>query len=158
MSEIVDGNNLVGRLGGGSREALVSELADIARAKRKKLTVVFDGPPPAGRPKVQQLGDVTVVYAAPRTADDEIVRRIRESRDPRGVTVVTDDRALSSAVQGAGARTAGIGAYTSDATERLARPLGPNAREPKGTESKGSFPVSPKDWTAWFSDPRNRLR
>ena len=161
VSEIVDGNNLVGRLGGGSREALVSELADVARAKRKRLTVVFDGPPPAGRPKVQQLGDVTVVYAAPRTADEEIVRRIREARDPRGVTVVTDDRALLSAVQGAGARTAGVSVYTNEATERLARPRGPRGGEAGGTgerESKASLPVSPKDWTAWFSDPRNRLR
>jgi predicted RNA-binding protein with PIN domain len=153
VAEIVDGNNLIGRLGGGSREALVGELADLARSKRKRLTVVFDGPPPSGRPKVQQLGDVTVVYAAPRSADEEIVRRIQEAREPRGVTVVTDDRALALAVQGAGARTTGIESFRGDAAARIARP------RIAAEETKKADPhVSPRDWTQWFSDPRNRLR
>jgi predicted RNA-binding protein with PIN domain len=152
VAEIVDGNNLIGRLGGGSREGLVAELAELARSKRKRLTVVFDGPPPSERPKVQQLGDVTVVYAAPRSADDEIVRRIREARDPRGVTVVTDDRALALAVQGAGARTAGIASFRGDAAVRANRPA------ITADEKKAAPPnVSAKDWTQWFSDPRNRL-
>jgi predicted RNA-binding protein with PIN domain len=153
VAEIVDGNNLMGRLGGGSREALVAELSELARSKRKRLTVVFDGPPPSGRPKVQQLGDVTIVYAAPRSADEEIVRRIREAREPRGVTVVTDDRALALAVQGAGARTAGIESFRGDAAARMARP------RIAAEETKKADPhVSPKDWTQWFSDPRNRLQ
>ena len=147
MAEIVDGNNLIGRLGGGTREGLVSELCEVARRKRKRLTVVFDGPPDAGRPKVQSFGDVTVVYAAPRTADEEIVRRIREQRDPRGVTVVTDDRALATAVSGAGARTAGVDGYRTDASRRLGVP----------TVEKPVPPGGPKDWERWFSDPRNRI-
>jgi len=153
VAEIVDGNNLKGRLAEGSREGLVAELADLARSKRKRLTVVFDGPPPSGRAKVQQLGDVTVVFAAPRSADEEIVRRIREARDPRGVTVVTDDRALALAIQGAGARTIGIESFRGDATARVAR-----ART-AAEETKVAAPnVSARDWTQWFSDPRNRLR
>jgi len=147
VAEIVDGNNLIGRLGGGTREGLVSELCEVARRKRKSLTVVFDGPPDAGRPKVQSFGDVTVVYAAPRTADEEIVRRIREQRDPRGVTVVTDDRALASTVSGAGARTAGVDVYRTDASRRLGAP----------TIEKPVPPGGPKDWERWFSDPRNRI-
>lgn len=150
MADLVDGNNLMGRLGGGSREGLVSELCDVARRKRKKLTVVFDGPPQAGRPKVQSFGDVTVVYAAPRSADDEIVRRIREARDPRGVMVVTDDRALSSAVSGAGARTAGIEVFFRDASARLSR--GADA-----AAEKAAPPIGLADWERWFKDPRNRL-
>ena len=146
----MDGNNLIGRLGGGTREGLVSELCEVARRKRKRLTVVFDGPPEAGRPKVQSFGDVTVVYAAPRTADEEIVRRIREQRDPRGVTVVTDDRALASAVSGAGARTAGVDAYRTDASRRLGAPAAFEVEKPVP-------PGGPKDWERWFSDPRNRI-
>jgi predicted RNA-binding protein with PIN domain len=150
VAEIVDGNNLIGRLGGGTREGLVSELCEVARRKRKRLTVVFDGPPEAGRPKVQSFGEVTVVYAAPRTADEEIVRRIREQRDPRGVTVVTDDRALASTVSGAGARTAGIDVYRTDASRRLRAPAASEAEKPVP-------PGGPKDWERWFSDPRNRI-
>ncbi|HTS01592.1 MAG TPA: NYN domain-containing protein [Thermoanaerobaculia bacterium] len=150
MPEIVDGNNLIGRLGGGTREGLVTELCDVARRKRKKLTVVFDGPPESGRPKVQSFGDVQVVYAAPRSADEEIVRRIREARDPRGVTVVTDDRALAFAVSAAGARTAGIEFFQRDAASRLSAPAPADAGKPPA-------PGNPKDWERWFSDPKNRL-
>jgi hypothetical protein len=118
--------------------------------KRKKLTVVFDGPPGVGRPKVQAFGDVTVVYAAPRSADEEIVRRIREARDPRGVTVITDDRALASAVAAAGARIAGIEDFARDASARLAK-----APDPVGEKAVPSLGL--KDWERWFNDPRNRI-
>lgn len=150
MADLVDGNNLIGRLGGESRQALVAELCDVARRKRKKLTVVFDGPPEGGRPKVQSFGDVTVVYAAPRSADEEIVRRIREARDPRGVTVVTDDRALSSAVAGAGARTAGIDVFFRGASTRL-------ARKPEVDSEKPAPALGLADWERWFSNPKNRI-
>jgi predicted RNA-binding protein with PIN domain len=150
VSEIVDGNNLMGRLGSGTREGLVSELCEVARRKRKRLTVVFDGPPAASRPKVQAFGDVTVVYAAPRSADEEIVRRIREARDPRGVTVVTDDRALASAVAAAGARTAGIEVFQRDASARMGAPAPADPGKPAAAGN-------PKDWERWFSDPKNRI-
>lgn len=153
MPEIVDGNNLLGRLGGGTREALVAEIAELARRKRKSVTVVFDGPPEPGRPKVQRLGDVTVVFAAPRSADDEIVRRLRETRDPRGLAVVTDDRALASAVAGAGGRTIGLDAFRRDATQRLSG--GPSAAA--GAEAKTPPPLGLKEWERWFSDPKNRI-
>lgn len=151
MSEIVDGNNLMGRLGGGTAEGLVKELADVARARRKKLVVVFDGPPPAGGAKVQPLGDLTIVYAAPRTADEEIVRRIQESRDPRGLTVVTDDRALAGAVAAAGARTVGTDSYRKEGTARLPR------KDARIEAQKEAPPANPREWERWFSDPKNRL-
>ncbi len=150
MADLVDGNNLIGRLGGGTRDGLVTELCEVARRRRKKLTVVFDGPPDAGRPKVQSFGDVQVVYAAPRSADEEIVRRIREARDPRGVTVVTDDRALASAVAAAGARLAGIETFERDASARLRGPA-------PGDVGKPAAPGNAKDWERWFQDPKNRL-
>jgi predicted RNA-binding protein with PIN domain len=150
VPEIVDGNNLIGRLGGGTREGLVTELCEVARRKRKRLTVVFDGPPEAGRAKVQAFGDVQVIYAAPRSADEEIVRRIREARDPRGVTVVTDDRALASAVSAAGARIAGIEIFQQEASARMRAPA---PAEPV----KPSVGGGAKDWERWFSDPKNRI-
>ncbi len=150
MPEIVDGNNLIGRLGGGTRDGLVTELCEVARRKRKRLTVVFDGPPESGRAKVQAFGDVQVVYAAPRSADEEIVRRIREARDPRGVTVVTDDRALAAAVAAAGARISGIDVFQRDASARMRAPAPVEAAKP-------ALGGGVKDWERWFSDPKNRL-
>ena len=150
MADLVDGNNLIGRLGGGTREGLVSELCDLARRKRKNLTVVFDGPPDPGRPKVQAFGSVTVVFAAPRSADEEIIRRIREARDPRGVTVVTDDRMLTSEAASAGARTVGIGIFAREASSRL-------ASSPEGRAEKPAPALGLADWERWFSDPKNRI-
>lgn len=149
MAELIDGNNLMGQKG-IARETLVRELADLARAKGKKLTVVFDGPPEHGRPKVQQLGDVTVVYAAPRSADEEIVRRLREARDPRGVTVVTDDRVLTESVGAAGGRTLAVAAFRQTGSKRL---------QTKATEreEKRDPGGSASDWARWFNDPRNRI-
>lgn len=152
MAEIVDGNNLLGRLGGGGRAELVAELTRLCRAKGKRVVVVFDGPPDSGRPKVQALGDVSIVFAAPRSADEEIVRRVQESRDPRGLVVVTDDRALASAVKNAGARTQGLQEFTADATRRLA-----SAPRSAAEPVKPAVSVSVKDWESWFQDPKNRI-
>lgn len=151
MADLVDGNNLLGRLGGGTREGLVAALSELARRKRKKLTIVFDGPPPAGGPKVQALGDVTVVHAAPKSADDEIVRRVREARDPRGVTVVTDDRLLAESVAAAGARTCGVSEFSQGAARKLA---GSSEGEERAMPPVN---VSVRDWERWFSDPKNKL-
>lgn len=149
VADLIDGNNLLGQKG-ISRETLVKELAELSRAKRRRLTVVFDGPPEHGRPKVQQLGDVTVVYAAPRSADEEIVRRVREARDPRGVTVVTDDRVLSESVDAAGGRTLAVVAFRQTGAQRLTAKA---ARDEEKRDPGGSA----TDWARWFGDPRNRI-
>ncbi len=149
VADLIDGNNLLGQKG-ISRETLVKELSELSRAKRRPLTVVFDGPPEHGRPKVQQLGDVTVVYAAPRSADEEIVRRVREARDPRGVTVVTDDRVLSESVDAAGGRTLAVAAFRQTGARRLAAK---SVRDEEKRDPGGSA----SDWARWLSDPRNRI-
>jgi len=147
--ELLDGNNLLGRFG-GERGALVAAVAELARQKRRRVTIVFDGHPEPGRPKVQALGDVTVVAAAPSSADEEILRRVREARDPRGVTVVTDDRALAALVGSAGARVTGLEAFRGDARKRT-------ESAPALDSVKPTPAVGLKDWERWFADPKNRL-
>ncbi|HYN40265.1 MAG TPA: NYN domain-containing protein [Thermoanaerobaculia bacterium] len=149
MAELIDGNNVLGQRG-VTRDTLIRELADLARARGRRLTVVFDGPPDHGRPKVQQLGDVTIVHAAPRSADEEIVRRVREARDPRGVTVVTDDRVLCESVDAAGGRTQPVAAFRQTGSHRLRK----KAAEGEDKQVPGG---SASEWTRWFSDPRNRI-
>lgn len=158
MAEIVDGNNVIGRLGGGSREGLVAELASLCRAKGKSVVVVFDGAPTGGRPKVQQLGPVTVCCAHPLSADEEILRRVREARVARDVTVVTDDRALASSAASAGARVRGVEEFRRAATSTLARPGAATAARTPAAAGKPALPGNPREWEAWFSDPGNRLR
>ncbi len=106
---------------------------------------------------MQAFGDVQVVYAAPRSADEEIVRRIREARDPRGVTVVTDDRALASAVSAAGARTAGDRDLPAG---RVGPDAGPGARRDRQalrrrqSEGLGTLVLRPEEPDRVMARPR----
>ena len=72
-----------------------------------KVTVVFDGPPPAGAPSRELLGAVTVVYSDTASADDVILRHVASGASAREWVVVTDDRGLAQRVRqrGAGVRS-----------------------------------------------------
>lgn len=88
----LDGNNLLsvalGTRKGGSRERLLLHLANYRLPS--PCSVVFDGPPPREGKGQRRMGRLSVVYAAPRSADDVIASRVR----PKDV-VVTGDRDLA---------------------------------------------------------------
>ena len=95
MPFLVDGDNLLGTWGRPRSDmekgTLAAELGRFARSAGRKLTVVFDGPPPvagAERPGVVYSG-------AGRDADGVILERLRGEKNPRGWIVVTDDRSLA---------------------------------------------------------------
>ncbi len=101
---VVDGYNLArsGTLllaedpaGPAGRDELCALLADYARAKGFRLTVVFDGRGAgrAERSRVPFKGG-TAVYASARETADDVIRDI--ARDaPAGLLVVTSDRGLT---------------------------------------------------------------
>jgi uncharacterized protein len=97
-----DGHNLLGQTPGLSlrspedRRRLVSILASFCRDRRCRMTVFFDGEPPAGWPAApSQIGGVRVLHSGRgNSADDLILETIRKSRAPADVTLVTSDRAL----------------------------------------------------------------
>ncbi len=77
------------------RDELCALLADYARAKGFRLTVVFDGRG-AGRPgrnRVPYKGGAAVYGSARETADD-VIRDIARNA-PAGLVVVTSDRGLA---------------------------------------------------------------
>ena len=117
MPYLVDGNNLMGRaaargLGGAAdRRGVVAALAALAAWRGGRFTVVFDGAPDAHFARDVALGPVRVEFAAPRSADDRILARVRAARNPRDLTVVTDDRALAAAARDLGARVAGVNEF-----------------------------------------------
>lgn len=106
MPVLIDGSNLLHALGlsAPSREEVRRRVLDRVRRERMRVTVVFDGPPPAGTPSRESLGPVTVVYSAPASADDVIVRALPEGPAARSWTVVTDDRGLAARVRRRGAQ------------------------------------------------------
>ncbi len=99
MPVLVDGHNLIGRLPDVSLEdpddeaRLVARLQAYAGRTGKRVTVVFDRGMPGGRSGDLSRRRVEVVFAPTgRNADRVLRERIRRSRDPRGLTVVTSDR------------------------------------------------------------------
>jgi hypothetical protein len=102
---LIDGNNLLHHLPAGqrSRAAVRRRALDSVRHESVSVTVVFDGPPPAGSPSSESLGRVTVVYSGDRTADDVIIRMIPTGASARQWSVVTDDRGLADRARARGA-------------------------------------------------------
>jgi predicted RNA-binding protein with PIN domain len=109
MRWLVDGMNVIGtrpdawwRDRHGAMVRLVDLLERWAATSGAEVTVVFEQPP---SPPIRS--SVIVVAHAPRprkdSADDEIVRILREDPEPGAVRVVTSDLWLSDRVYAAGA-------------------------------------------------------
>jgi len=103
---LVDGNNLLHRLPHRhrGRQELRRLCLDLVRREGLQLVLVFDGEPPAGSPARESLGRVTILYAAPRSADDAIIASLPPAPGARSFVVVTDDRELGQRARRAGAR------------------------------------------------------
>ena len=141
MPWLIDGSNLLGamridRQGEEGKRALVRSLASFARARRTRVTCVFDGPEPPSF--ARSLGSVTVVFGSGRSADDVIAERAAAGR---GWNVVTNDRGLASRVR---RREVGI--------------VEPAAFARQLEESASAGEPGGEDWDAYFSDPKNRLK
>lgn len=79
-------------------------LQALARRRGGKYTVVFDGPPGDGFVADVQMGKVSVVFAGSRSADAVVLARLRQARQSRDWTVISDDAELVRRCRDAGAR------------------------------------------------------
>lgn len=139
MPWLIDGSNVLGASGRDVRNdqakrEFVGVLAAFARARRTRVTCLFDGEPPAAFPT--HLGSVTIAFSGPRPADDVIVQRASTGH---GWIVVTSDLALANRV-----RRRSVEVQSSLQFLRALEELQSEGRE------GGS------DWEAYFSDPKNR--
>jgi len=110
MPLLIDGHNLIGRLPDlrlddpDDEAKLVARLRTYCARTRKRITVVFDRGLPGGRSELSG-GGVEVVFAATgHTADGILCERVRQARDPRGLTIVTSDREVIAVARARGAR------------------------------------------------------
>ena len=109
MRYLVDGMNVIGTRPDGwwkDRDAAMARLVDRlerwAAETGDDVTVVFERKPnPPLRSPVIEVAHAP--KARPNSADDEIVRRLREDPNPGGVRVVTSDNLLTDLVHGLGA-------------------------------------------------------
>jgi predicted RNA-binding protein with PIN domain len=141
MPFLIDGSNVLGamrvdRHGDESKRALVRLLASFARAKKTRVTCIFDGPEPHSFGR--HLGGVTVVFSSPRSADDLIIERAAQGR---GWNVVTSDRGLAARVQ-----------------RRQVSVVAPLDFIREMEASAGAEPELGDDWDSYFSDDKNRLK
>ena len=118
MAYIIDGNNVMGQTPGwhrdreGARRRLVEELADFARTRKARVTVVFDGEPDRLMPDSSAYRGIRVLYAERGSdADTRIERLVESSADRRGITVITSDRALAAKIRGRGASVVRSGEF-----------------------------------------------
>jgi predicted RNA-binding protein with PIN domain len=130
MSYIIDGNNVMGQTPGwhrdkaGARRRLVEQLAEFARLKKARISVVFDGEPDRLLPDSSAYRGVKVLYSERGSDADARIQRMVESAPPaRGLTVVTSDRRLAFAVRACGARVLRSGEFRKQMAEtRAAQP------------------------------------
>ena len=115
---LVDGNNVMGQRVGwhrdkpAARRQLLEDLARLARAKRARLAVVFDGAPEPNIPDGSSYRGVKVFYARPGSdADRRIMEIVEHERNRQGLVVVTSDRALTARVRANGVRVIRSGAF-----------------------------------------------
>lgn len=139
MPWLIDGSNVLGTAGADrhsdeAKRELVRLLSRFARARRTRITCVFDGDAPGGF--ATGLGTVAVVFSGRRTGDDVILER---SAQGRGWTVVTADRALADRVRRRQVSVIGSREFLREA-ELL----------PVDEASTA------EDWSRWFDDPKNR--
>ena len=98
---IIDGNNLLYSMHEHApiphigRESMVKLIRDWASQVPHTVTLVFDGPTPrGGMAKQMQPAGIRVLFSAPETADDIIVRMVREAPHPGQLHVVSSDTAI----------------------------------------------------------------
>jgi hypothetical protein len=144
MPRVVDGDNLLGSWpersrSDSERRTLAREIAALARARRRRIVVVFDGIAPPGL----HLGHDVLFSGQGRRADDVILDLLRREDDPRGWTVVTNDRSLADQCR-----------YLEAAVERCDA-----FRSQLTSVSSSEKPDKPSDITEWleiFGDDDDR--
>lgn len=115
MPLLVDGHNLIGHSPDLSLSDPHDEARLIARLKAfvtrtgKVVTVVFDPNPNDDLPhfghSIDQHGKLKIIFAAPRHKADDVIRDIvSETKDRKGLIVITSDGAVASFTRQSGMR------------------------------------------------------
>ncbi len=112
MPYLIDGNNIIGHaadldLGDPrSRDGLIFKLLAFQRLTRKRIRLVFDGPPD-GESSVRAVNEkFTVHHPSPGESADAVLKdMIARGVDRRQTVVVSSDRGLRDFVRAHGLRT-----------------------------------------------------
>ncbi len=113
MPILIDGNNLLHRLprGARDREGVRRLILEQTRGERVSVLILFDGFAGPGAPPREYLGQVTLEYSGPATADDTIIKRIPHGSPAQNWVVVTDDQDLARRSRDRGASVRSLSAW-----------------------------------------------
>ena len=153
MSFLIDGNNLNFALVDAegspvSRQRLCRMLAPLLAAG-EWVCVVFDGPSPQAALATEIAGQVHVEYAAPQSADQILVRLIRDDTAPRRLTVVSTDHVIRQAARRRRCRSVTSEEFASF-VHRLNRRRLPAGTEEPDEKTRGLSPQQVDQWLKEF--------
>ncbi len=155
---LIDGNNVIGQRGKGyenwhndkpaSRRRLLDDLARLARVKKLRLTVVFDGAPDSAFPDGSSFRGVKVFYSRLNSdADTRIVEMAEAERNKKNLTVVTSDGKLAARVRVCGVKVMRSGEFRKlmEDAEQTASDVEPQVAESETGEWLRYFGVDEDD-------------
>jgi predicted RNA-binding protein with PIN domain len=151
---LIAGNNVMGQRVGwhrdkpAARRRLLGDLARLARARKLRLAVVFDGAPEAHFPDGSSFKGVQIFYARPGSdADSRIVEFVERERNRQGLVVVTSDGQLAARVRACGVRVVRSGEFrrTLEAVPETPREAEARVRENEMDEWMRYFGVDEDD-------------
>lgn len=154
MPYLIDGHNLVAQTPGLSladpddEAKLAALVRRFCARQRRKAALIFDRGLPGG-PSALSNGDVAVFFASDRhtTADDLLLNRIRDEKNPGGMIVVSSDQRI---VQAARARR-----MTVLSSSEFGRQLANLSKTAKtAAKEEGLTGDSLADWEALFSSKK----
>jgi predicted RNA-binding protein with PIN domain len=106
MRWLIDGHNLIGQMPGLQLDDYDDEAKLLEHLRRHRartghtVTVVFDPGPGHHSSKTKKQGGLTIQFApSGKTADQVIIERIRQLKNPQETVVVTSDRAVARMAQ-----------------------------------------------------------
>jgi hypothetical protein len=146
-----DGNNLIGQptrkaqQDPQTRIEFLSLLSNLASSRGRRFLVFFDGDDPDRRMPPR---GVQIRFSAPLSADEAILRRLREMQTPSEVIIVSNDSELRSRCQNAGAKIATWGEFTERAKPRT---------KTGNRRLVGEEPVKVNEWMDYFGFTEDNL-
>ncbi len=147
-----DGNNLIGQsvasaqADSRTRWAFLSLLSRYRKSGGGRFLVYFDGD---DSDRSAAPPGIAIRYSAPLSADEAIIRRLREIRHPSEVIVVSNDRELLNRCRDAGAKTMNWGQFISKMQSR-----------PASSQAAGDLeePVDVEDWVKYFGLDKSKIQ
>ncbi len=139
-----DGNNLIGqstaavRADPRVRQAFLSRLSSFHKAGGGRFLVYFDGDDPGG---VAVPPGISVRYSAPFSADEVLLRRLRDVPYPMEVILVSNDRELAARCRNSGASALSWSQFAAKMKSRQ-----PARRARDASQEK----VDVEDWMRYF--------